>query len=56
MVEKHAILDVMYHGKDILNDLDNADFRTSYKIIDKYGDVMFIDPKNKQKLKYFHAE
>jgi len=38
IVEKHALLDVMLNGAEVLDNIENINFKTSYDIIKMYGD------------------
>ena len=54
IIEKHALLDVLTHGKDIFENLEEIDFTTSQKIIEIYSDVQKVDASKIQKMKVFH--
>ncbi|KAL4498407.1 hypothetical protein ABPG72_013213 [Tetrahymena utriculariae] len=56
IIEKHALLDAMYYGIDVLENLDLKQFKTSYLMIDRYADVEKIDQQKKLKMKYLHFE
>ena len=56
IVEKHAILDLMYQGKDILEDIDKLSFRTTYAMIEKYADYLHIDTKRFDMFRKMHIE
>jgi hypothetical protein len=54
LVEKHSILDVMFHGESILKNLPELEFKTTFKIIDQYADPNKVDSKRKAKLTLLH--
>ena len=38
IIEKHAILDVMFHGKEIFDNFEEKKFITTYEMIKMYAD------------------
>lgn len=56
IIEKHSILDVMFYGKDIIENMENYDFQTTYKMIKKYGDQLYTDSMSFGKMRLFHHE
>lgn len=43
ILEKHSILDVMMHGASIIDTLGELSFKTTYNMINLYGDPQNID-------------
>ena len=56
IIEKHALIDVMYYGKDILNNIEKKDFKTSLSMINRYADIEKVDSKKALRMKYLHFE
>ncbi|CAD8061843.1 unnamed protein product [Paramecium primaurelia] len=59
LIERHAILDVMYYG-DIEEEIDPEQqdyyFPETMAIIDKYADPQFIDKTRPAQMRYLHLE
>ena len=56
VLEKHAIMDVMQYGENILDYMDQARFDTSLKIIEKYADPMKINSEKIKEFRVLHYE
>ncbi|KRX06902.1 hypothetical protein PPERSA_11547 [Pseudocohnilembus persalinus] len=54
IVEKHSILDVLMHGKDIVQDFENLEFQTTYEMIQRYGNPDHTDVTRLNKLRLLH--
>ena len=56
IVEKHALLDVLFHGKDILQEIENIKFKTSYEMIKKHCDPYHIDSSKLDQFRVLHYQ
>jgi len=56
VLEKHAIMDVMQYGENILESVENAKFTTTLKIIENYADPMKINSERVKEFRILHYE
>ena len=56
ILEKHAIMDVMKYGSNILQEFDTIDFSTSFKIIEKYADPLKVNSSRFKEFRILHYE
>ena len=56
VLEKHAILDVMLHGVELMNNIENLNFKTSYEIIEKHADPNHIDSAKFNQFRVMHYQ
>lgn len=56
ILEKHALLDTLFHGKEILNNLENINFKTTYEIIKKYSDPKHINSNKFDEFRMLHYQ
>lgn len=56
LLDKHTVLDVMYHGRDILKKMKDINFKTSYKMIQKYSDPDHVDSSSLDKFRIMHYQ
>jgi len=56
ILEKHALLDVMFHGREILDKIENINFKTTYEIIKKYSDPRHINSSKIDEFRVLHYQ
>ena len=44
----------MYYGKDILDKIEEKEFKTTLQLIDRYADPEKVDRSRITKMKYLH--
>ena len=54
IVEKHAILDVLYYGHTIMERIEGRRFKTSFDLIKLYCEAQSIDSKLEKKMRILH--
>lgn len=56
VLEKHTIMDVMHYGIDVLEKLDDLEFNTTKKIIERYSDPFKVNSGKVKEFKMLHYE
>ena len=56
VLEKHSLLDVMIHGGKIMNNIENINFKTTYKMIEKHADPNHVDSSKFNNFRVLHYQ
>ena len=56
MIERNSILDVIWHGRNIEKDFANISFKSTYSMIEKYGNLSEFGSDYYSQLRYMHHE
>lgn len=56
MIERNSILDVIWHGRQIKKKFENVSFKSTYSMIEKYGNLDEFGTDYYNQLRYMHHE
>jgi hypothetical protein len=56
VLEKHALLDVLFHGDDVLKKMESINFKTTYAMIKKHADPQHVDYAKKDQFRVLHYQ